>query len=118
MVEGKRHSIARRQNKKIARERISILFNTAIDTFETEPELAQYYVNLARKVGMRYQVRIPTEFRRMICRGCKGFILPGRNCVVRIRQERETHVVLTCLRCGKHMRMPIKCKKQPKKIHK
>lgn len=57
---------------------------------------------------MRYKVRIPPEYRMMVCRHCKGFILPGRNCIVRIRREREPHVVITCLRCGGQMRIPLK----------
>ena len=108
MTRLKRHLVARRENKRIALERISILFKTAIEAFDREPDLAQHYVNLARKIGMRYKVRIPREFRRMVCRHCKGFMLPGKNCTVRIRQEREPHLVFTCLRCGRHMRMSLK----------
>jgi len=106
----RRRSSARGENRRIALERISILFNEAREAFDCEPELAQRYVNLARKIGMRYKVRIPMEFRRIICRRCKGLILPGKNCVVRIRQERETHLVTTCLNCGKLMRIPLKRK--------
>lgn len=108
MARLKRHLATRRENRRIALERISILFKTAIETFDGKPELAQRYVDLARKIGMRYKVRIPREFRRMVCKHCKGFILPGKNCTIRIRQERETHLVLTCLRCGGHMRVPLR----------
>ena len=106
----KRHAAALRENKKIALERISILFKTAIKNFDKESELAQRYVNLARQIGMRYKVRIPREFRRVVCRHCKGFLLPGKNCTVRIRQEREPHIVFTCLRCKGLMRFPLKQK--------
>lgn len=104
----KRRSSTRREIRRIVLERISILFKRAREVFDSEPELAQRYANLARKIGMRYKVRIPPEFRRMICRHCKGFILPGKNCIVRVRQEREPHLVTTCLRCGRHMRIPLK----------
>ena len=99
---------ARRRVRRIALERMRILFDKARIVFEQEPELAQRYVDLARRIGMRYKVRVPSEFRRMVCKRCRGFILPGRNCRVRIRTEREPHVVITCLRCGRHMRMPLR----------
>lgn len=99
---------SRRKKVRIVLERIPILFKKARKVFDKEPVLAQHYVNLARKMCMRYNVRLPPEFRRMICRHCKGFILPGKNCTVRIKQERETHLVTTCLICGKHMRIPLK----------
>lgn len=110
MYRQKRRSSARKKIRRVALERISILFERAREVFDCEPEFAQRYVDLARRIGMRYKVRVPPELRRMICRHCKGLILPGRNCIVRIRQEREPHVVITCLRCGGHMRIPLKRK--------
>ncbi len=104
----RRRASARRKVKRVALERIRILFERAREVFDCEPELAQRYVGLARRIGMRYKVRVPSEFRLMVCRHCKGFILPGKNSVVRIRQEREPHIVVTCLRCGGRMRMPLR----------
>ena len=108
MAKYRRRLKTRRENKKIAVERISILFGRARKIFGTDPELAQRYVDLARKIGMRYKVRIPVQFRGMICKKCKGFIVPGKNCRVRIRQEREPHVVITCLNCNGRTRIPLK----------
>ncbi|MCK4434179.1 ribonuclease P, partial [Candidatus Bathyarchaeota archaeon] len=73
-----------------------------------DPGLAQRYVDIARKVGMAARVRLPREVRLQVCRHCKSFILPGVNCRVRIKQRREPHMVVTCLNCGKQMRMPLK----------
>jgi len=69
--------------------------------FDRNPSLAQRYVDIARKVAMAARIRLPKEYRRMVCRHCKSFILPGVNCRVRIKQRREPHVVVTCLNCGK-----------------
>jgi len=110
MYRQKRRASARRKIRRVALERIHILFGRAREVFGCQPVFAQRYVDLARRVGMRYKVRIPSEFRMMVCRHCKGFILPGRNCTVRIRPEREPHVVITCLRCGGRMRIPFKRK--------
>lgn len=94
--------------ERIALKRIRILFKLAMDSIHTDPDLAQRYIEIARKISMRTKVRIPREFRRMICRHCKRFILPGVNSRVRIQPRREPHVVVTCLLCGGHMRYPLK----------
>jgi ribonuclease P protein subunit RPR2 len=110
MARYQRRLATRNKNKRIARERIFILFKMARETFDHDAKQAQHYTQLAGKIGMRFKVRIPEEFRRMRCRHCKGLILPGKNCTVRIKQKREPHVVTTCQRCGKHMRIPLKRK--------
>jgi len=94
--------------KRIALQRVHTLFRLAKKVVHEEPELAQRYVEIARKIAMRTRVRLPTEHRRSICRYCKGFILPGVNCRVRIQARRKPHMVITCLLCGKNMRIPIK----------
>ncbi len=94
--------------RQIAIQRIRTLFSLAKKVIHEDPKLAQRYVEIARKIAMRTKLRLPREYRRMICRHCKSFILPGVNCRVRIQQKREPHVVITCLTCGKHMRIPLK----------
>jgi ribonuclease P protein subunit RPR2 len=99
---------SRKENKQIASERISILFQMAQSVFNEEPELAQYYVNLAKNIGTRYKVKLPIELRRMNCKHCKSFIFPGINCRIRLQQRREPHVVITCFHCGGFMRIPLR----------
>jgi len=99
----------------IARQRIQTLFRLANETFHEDPSLAQRYVDLARRIAMAARVRLPKEYRRQVCRHCKSFILPGVNCRVRTRQEREPHVVITCLNCGKKTRIPLRKRKE--KLH-
>jgi ribonuclease P protein subunit RPR2 len=102
------------ETKQIAMERVHILFRLAKEAIHEEPRLAQNYVQIARRIAMRTRLRLPVEYRRLICRHCKSFIYPGANCRVRIKQRREPHVVITCLNCGKHMRIPLS-KKEDKK---
>ena len=102
--------------KRIAIQRVRKLFHLAIESIHEDPALAQRYVNIARKVAMAARVRLPREYRRQVCRHCKSFILPGVNCHVRIKQKREPHVVITCLNCGKHMRMPLGKGKEKAKL--
>jgi ribonuclease P protein subunit RPR2 len=98
--------------KRIAIQRIHVLFSLAKETFHENPSLAQCYVDIARRIAMAARVRLPKEYRRQICRHCKSFILSGVNCRVRVRQRREPHVVITCLNCGKQTRLPMKKKEE------
>ncbi|MGB9854851.1 MAG: ribonuclease P protein component 4 [Candidatus Bathyarchaeales archaeon] len=97
--------------KCIARQRIQTLFLLARETYHKDPNLAQRYVDVARKIAMAAKIRLPTEYRRQVCRHCKSFILPGVSCRVRIKQQREPHIVVTCLKCGKPMRIPLERKR-------
>ncbi|MEM1538890.1 MAG: ribonuclease P [Candidatus Bathyarchaeia archaeon] len=99
--------------KHIAMRRIVTLFLLARETYREDPNLAQRYVNIARRIAMAAKVRLPIEYRRQICRHCKSFLLPGVNCRVRIKQRREPHVTITCLKCGNHMRVPLRRKNKP-----
>ncbi|MFW6117643.1 MAG: ribonuclease P protein component 4 [Thermoproteota archaeon] len=101
--------------KRIALNRVEKLFSLARELIHSNPELAQRYVDIARKLAMRVRLRLPREYRRQICRQCKRFILPGVNCRVRIRQNREPHVVITCLNCGNFMRFPSRKEKEKRK---
>jgi ribonuclease P protein subunit RPR2 len=94
--------------KRIALQRVHTLLSLAKEVVHEDPELAQRYVKIARRIAMGTKLRLPREYRRLVCRHCKSFILPGVNCRVRIQSRREPHVVITCLNCGKHSRMPLK----------
>lgn len=100
--------------RRIVLQRIRTLFRLARDTINEDPALAQRYVDAARKVAMTAKVHLPKECRLQVCRHCKRFILPGVNCRVRVKQRREPHVVITCLNCGKQMRMPLKRREKSK----
>ena len=91
--------------KQIAYERICILFDLAKQVVHERPDLADRYVDIARRVAMKARIHLPKEFRLLVCRRCKRFILPGVSCRVRIQPRREPHVTITCLRCGNHVRI-------------
>lgn len=97
--------------RQIAKERIEILMEKALETMKEDSKLAQRYVELARKIGMRYRVRIPKKWKMFICRGCKRLMIPGATCRIRIQRKREPHVTLTCLMCG-HVKRYLTKKKR------
>jgi len=99
--------------KRIAIQRIQTLFRLAKETIHEDPHLAQRYVDIARKIAMAAKVHLPRKYRRQVCQHCKSFILPGVNCRVRVKQRREPHMVIACLKCGKQTRIPLKEKLKP-----
>lgn len=103
---GKRsHSKKSRKFQKIAEERIIILFKEAGAMFNKDRKLANRYVSLARKIAMKYKVKIPKELKRRFCKNCYKFLVPGKNCRVRLK---EGKVIYYCLECKKFMRFPYK----------
>jgi ribonuclease P protein subunit RPR2 len=92
--------------RDIARERIEILLDLAKKTVKKDSRLTRRYVELAKKIGMRAQVRMQREDKHMICKGCGILLVPGFNCRVRTRPDAGTRVVITCLDCGRHRRYP------------
>jgi len=97
-----------RQTEKIAMERVRILFKLAEEAFPADPARAQRYVDLARRIAMRTRLRLPRDLRRRVCRRCKAFLVPGATSRTRIRQHREPHVAVTCLKCGATARIPLR----------
>jgi ribonuclease P protein subunit RPR2 len=96
----------REAERDIAKERMEILLHLAMKTVRKDPKLTRRYVELARRIGMRSQVTIPREYKRMICKNCGILLVPGFNCRVRTRPDGGTRVVITCLDCGCHKRYP------------
>lgn len=89
--------------KKIAGERIEILFSRAHEVRD-DPELAKRYVYLAREIAMRQRMRLPKSCRRKFCRSCGSYFVPGENLRVRVLRGK---VIYTCGVCGAVKRYPI-----------
>jgi len=73
------------------------------ESFSGHLDLANRYVALARKVGMRYNVRLLPEYRELYCRSCSTFWVEGRTVRTRLRGGKR---VRTCLQCGHQRRTP------------
>lgn len=87
---------------RIARERIKILFEEAE---KAEPEMAKRYMRLAKKIGMRYNIRLGKAKRRF-CKHCFSYFT-AENCRRRLKNGMMN---VTCLSCGKTTRYPYKSK--------
>jgi ribonuclease P protein subunit RPR2 len=92
--------------KKIARSRIDKLFTMAEHTaLSGKLNFSDRYVEIARKISMRYQIPIPRRFKRCFCKHCYSYMLPGVTCRVRVHRGR---IVFYCFNCKKFSRFPIK----------
>ena len=91
--------------KRIARERIAELFRQADLSYKENPAWSHRCVYLARKIAMRQRIRIEERFRRRFCHHCYRYLVPGVNLRVRVTRGR---VVMTCLECGRQMRIPTR----------
>ncbi|MEM7821429.1 MAG: ribonuclease P protein component 4 [Candidatus Aenigmatarchaeota archaeon] len=91
--------------KKIAKERIEILFNLAEKELKKHPERSRRYVELARKIGLRYNVRLKKELKRKFCKECNSFLIPGISSTIRIENG---YVTVKCSNCKKIYRYLVK----------
>jgi len=92
--------------KTIARNRINQLFLLAEKyALSGRLNLANRYVDLARKISMRYLVPMPKEFKRRFCKHCYQYLLPHVTCRIRIHRGK---LVIYCHNCKKYTRIPTK----------
>ncbi len=95
------------KQKRIAKERIQILFDQADNIFKKNPSLANRYVTLARKLSMKAKVRIPSNLKRKFCKHCYKYLKPSVNARIRTQKGK---LVYYCLNCKKFTRIPLKKK--------
>jgi ribonuclease P protein subunit RPR2 len=100
---------------KIALERMEILLNLADEEFSLHPERSHRYVEMARKIATKYNLKMPSSWRGRFCRNCYKFLKPGSNCQIRLY---DSMVNIKCLECGEIMRKPYIKEKKAKRRNK
>ena len=80
-------------------KKINILFKEA----KSNLSKANLYVNKARKIAMKVNLKIPKEFKRKYCKHCNNYFLAGN---YRVR-TRNNFVVYSCFNCKKYMKFKI-----------
>jgi ribonuclease P protein subunit RPR2 len=90
--------------KRIALERIEVLFDLAKKEFgRGREDLANRYIEIARKLSMKVNLSIPKKYKRQFCKKCYSFLVPGKNLKVRMNKGR---IIYTCGVCKTVMRFP------------
>ena len=91
---------------RVAQERISELFSLAEqEARRGGDQTPDRCVALARRLGMRYNVRFLPEYRDLYCRGCGAYWVEGRTLRTRLRSGHRSQ---TCLRCGRVRRVLLR----------
>jgi RNase P subunit RPR2 len=90
-----------RRSKDDAASLVELLTESAVDLSHTDLGMAKEQAALARKVKLRYNVRLGPSLRRFTCRGCKGLLVPGVNARVRLGHGKDTIIRITCADCGR-----------------
>jgi ribonuclease P protein subunit RPR2 len=90
---------SRSQLKALARHRVNILLSEALETSKDDLNLANRQAEIARKICLKYNIRLPYFERQLFCRKCKSFIVPGVTSRIRLDYKPKA-VKITCLKCG------------------
>ena len=89
---------------KIAKARIRKLFDEADKVFKKDKKLSDRYVEIARKIAMKLQLKMPKKYKRQFCKHCYSYLRASINSRVRINKN---HVVIYCFECKKYTRIPL-----------
>jgi len=98
---------------KIARERIGILFGFAEKELKEHPKRSKRYVELARKIGMRYNIRLGKEQKRKFCKNCNSVLKSG---VTSQQRTEKGKLIIKCTKCNKIYRYPFEKKVTKKNV--
>ena len=98
----------KKAKKEIATKRIHILFNNAVSNARTDAVLAEKQAKCAKKISMKYKIKMPYEIRSCFCKKCKKFIVPGINAKVRVGRSNVKSIRITCNFCTHTYRKIIK----------
>lgn len=99
---------ARRVTKAGVADIARNLLNTSVRTSLEDMALATQQAELARRVMLRFNIRLDYSLRRFICHGCKKLIVPGVNARVRLGHGKPAMIRIICLECGHTNRKILK----------
>jgi ribonuclease P protein subunit RPR2 len=91
----------------IAKERINILLKLAEKEFRAHPDRSRRHVQLARKIGMRYNVRLPADAKRRFCKSCGTLMKAG---VTASKRMAKGTTIIKCEKCNRIYRYPARGK--------
>ncbi len=83
--------------KQIAMQRVKVLINRAL---YSKDEFSDHHIVIAKKIILKYKLRIPFEYKLLFCKNCKNFIIPGRDSSIRVGRSTTKALRITCKLCG------------------
>ncbi|MHA1958517.1 MAG: hypothetical protein ACW99V_08965 [Candidatus Thorarchaeota archaeon] len=94
--------------KKLARARINRLWGFASQNASERPDLARRSMVSAKKIARKGSIRMSQEMVKGVCKECGTVYVSGKNCRVRMRNNRSKHLTVTCLKCGTARRFYVR----------
>ena len=85
--------------KQIAIKRMEILFNNALSNAKNNPGLAQKQAEIAKKISLKFKIKMPFEVSSSFCKNCKKFIAPGIASKIRLGSKPKS-IRITCTYCN------------------
>ncbi len=85
--------------RKVAAERIEILYDAAVRTYPNDQELSKGYIKLLLEIGRHYKIRITKEMAAHICKKCSLPLVSGMNLQTRVLAK-EKRYIYRCSGCG------------------
>jgi ribonuclease P protein subunit RPR2 len=85
--------------KQIAIKRMEILFNNALSNAKNNPGLAQKQAEIAKKISLKFKIKMPFEIGSSFCKKCKKFIPPGIASKIRLGSKPKS-IRITCSYCN------------------
>lgn len=92
---------SRKAAKADAADLVKLLTKSAVTLSHTNMALAREQAALARRVRLRFNVRLDSSLKGFTCRGCKSLLVPGVNARVRLGHGKPTIIRVTCADCGR-----------------
>jgi RNase P subunit RPR2 len=92
----KRRKASREETAELVRR----LTESSVSLAPKDLGMAKEQAALARRVRLRFNVRLDSSLKRYTCRGCKSLIVPGVNARVRLGHGRPAAIRITCSECG------------------
>jgi ribonuclease P protein subunit RPR2 len=88
--------------KKIADERISILFGLAEEAIKKDQPISHRYISELRQISTHYKVKIPKKMKNQICTRCDLLLYPGITSKVRMVSS-QRYMAYVCDKCGREI---------------
>lgn len=77
--------------------------NQLFDQAKKNPDMGKRYVILARKIAMKFNIKLPKELKSKYCHHCYSYLTP-KNSKIRIKKTMKT---VRCLECNHYNRIKI-----------
>lgn len=91
---------SKKLQRRIGIERVQILFSNAMYYASINPEISRKQLKVARRILLKFNIRMPYPDKLFFCRKCKSPLLIGVDSKVRIVNSPKLHIRVSCLKCG------------------